>query len=156
MRDFNHTVGVLVKAYLNNDLVHGDCSACAVGNIVAEAIGYKYYHVRPMHVSDSGKIKIRGEGWAAVFCTTDKNSQSIVECEYVGDAKKQIDATGYTWQELARIELAFEQHNELYTGINCEDTAMFNGLIAVVDVLAEIHNIDLETTEKAKALFVKH
>jgi hypothetical protein len=32
---------------------------------------------------------------------------------------------------------------------------MFNGLMAVVDVLADIHSVDLEKKEAAKALFVK-
>lgn len=41
MRDFNHSVNVLVKAYLNNTLAHSTCYACAVGNLVADGIGTK-------------------------------------------------------------------------------------------------------------------
>ncbi len=32
---------------------------------------------------------------------------------------------------------------------------MFNGLMAVVDVLADIHGINLEAKEEAKKLFIK-
>jgi hypothetical protein len=42
MRDFNHTVNVLVKAYLNDTLRHNNCYACAVGNMIASANGFKY------------------------------------------------------------------------------------------------------------------
>ncbi len=37
MKDFNHTVNVLVEAYLNDDLNHGTCESCAVGTIVGHA-----------------------------------------------------------------------------------------------------------------------
>jgi hypothetical protein len=36
---FEQTVDVLVKAYLNDTLVHGNCCACVVGNLCAHAIG---------------------------------------------------------------------------------------------------------------------
>lgn len=33
MRDFKHTMDLLVQAYFDNTLKHGNCSKCAVGNI---------------------------------------------------------------------------------------------------------------------------
>lgn len=36
MRDFNHTVNVLVKAFLNGTLIHTDACGCAAGNIKNE------------------------------------------------------------------------------------------------------------------------
>jgi hypothetical protein len=162
MRDFNHTVDVLVKAYLNETLEHGVCTACAVGNIIADSIGAK---------PTRGGINWKRNGteiipvWGKVFQSIAPGNQRVTADAYKGWEKKQIDTTGYTWQELAKIEYAFELHN---SGIYLDDDpefqddyslviinqAMFNGLMAVVDVLADIHGIDLEAKETAKALFV--
>jgi hypothetical protein len=145
MRNFNHTINVLVKAYLNDTLQHGDCAACAVGNIVADSSCLK------MEKHDGELYWSKGwPTWQVVFSTSFSN-QKIRPHNYINDAKAQIDSTGYTWQELARIEFAFES---AAVG-ESDDDYMFNGLMAVVDVLAEIHNINLEEIKEAKALFVK-
>jgi hypothetical protein len=70
--------------------------------------------------------------------------------EYIDEAKFEIDSTGYSVKDLAKIEFAFETAQKG----NTEDDWMFNGLMAVIDVLAEIHNIDLITVKEAKELFV--
>lgn len=155
MRDFNHTLSVLVKAYFDGTLQHGNCHACAVGNIVAESNKVKFTG-NVFNVIAPDRIvwdeRFTYPRWQDVFITATKGYQTVMPDKYEGAAKEQIDATGYTWQELSRIEYAFEN---AACG-KSEDDYMFNGLMAVVSVLSEIHNIDLETTEKAKALFVKH
>lgn len=143
---FDNTVSILVKAYLNDTLIHGDCAACAVGNLIASSKGYKTYRAGCTVVWQQGYAQPH---WQSVFLT-DSVSQSIQPKNYTGKAKDQIDSTGYTWQELARIEKAFESAPRI-----SYDDRMFNGLMAVIDVLAEIHNIDLTQKETAKALFVK-
>jgi hypothetical protein len=142
MRDFNHTVNVLVNAYMNDKLQHGICDACAVGNIVMACC------------NKPGRIDLCN-GWPTVFVTGGNHQQKRMPIFYEGEAKRQIDATGYTWQELARIEKAFEFHDTDSFDPEDADEAMFNGLMAVVDVLADIHGIDLTVREEAKALFVK-
>lgn len=126
---FDGTVAILVKAYLNDTLIHGKCHACAVGNIIS-ANGYVF-----------GDNEMNAWNWLQYIlskkgCITPHDKQK---------AEEQIEYSGYTWQQLGEIEKAFE----------AEDPDMFNGLMAVVDVLAEIHNVDLTETESAKALFVK-
>lgn len=148
---FQNTVDILVKAYLNNTLEHGDCGACAVGNLVSAAIGP--FEAMPPYL-ENGKVAEEGIGWPNVFCTIENGYQIIRSNKYEGLAKEQIDSTGYSRQDLARIEEAFEYHNHTYTRLD-EDQAMFEGLMAVVDVLADIHGINLEAKESAKALFVK-
>lgn len=89
---------------------------------------------------------------------------------YTGAAKAQIDSTGYTWQELARIETAFETadcppyytQKETWGWAVDKDSQnaafeawMYNGLMAVVEVLADIHQLDFQEVEAAKELFVK-
>lgn len=150
MRDekskFHETVGILVKAYLNNDLQHSNCSACAVGNIIHHHYG-NFDSVSPWDGND-------GMGWPNVFCTVALNKQLVFPENCEGNAKEQIDATGYTWQELALVEKAFE-HCYYARGESDDDETMFSGLMAVVDVLGKIHGIDLTEKEQAKLLFHK-
>lgn len=133
---FEKTVDVLVKAYLNDTLEHGNCSACAVGNIVVSTLGYSYH--RREGVLFALEIK-NYDNWYSYLLY--RNS------EY---GLNQIKATGYTLEDIINIEMAFES-----AAGNSRDEMMFNGLIAVVDVLGDIHGIDLEKKEAAKLLFVK-
>lgn len=160
MRDFNHTLSVLVKAYFDGTLEHCNCSACAVGNIVADAKRVK--PVLSKNIPENGDF-IFSDGtkpyWQNVFCTV-AFTQKRWPFSYKDKAKEQIDSTGYTWEELARIEAAFERASDRFNMAQqtdeYKDSLMFKGLMNVVEVLAEIHNIDLQQKEEAKALFVKH
>lgn len=154
---FHHTVNILVQAYLNDELAHKTCSACAVGNIVAAATGTK-----PKRNDELAPIEFDNtffadgspamNGWYAII-----GGSKSTEGEY------QIRATGYTVEEIRSIEYAFEHapgdpgkpDQGLFRGRCTDTTWMFNGLMAVVDVLAEIHEIDLNTATEAKQLFVK-
>jgi hypothetical protein len=130
---YRRTVDILVNAYFNDTLKHGDCFACAVGNIVN--------YGKPEQTSN----------WVGVFYTADMK-QWIRPDQYEGYAKYEIDSTGYKWQELAKIEYAFESAPRG----NSEDEWMFNGLMNVIDVLDDIHqNKDTEATKEVKKRFVK-
>lgn len=155
LEKFNHSVNVLLKGYLNGTLIHGFCNACAVGNLIADAKGWKI-----SFPSNMGSVWKSRNGRYVIPCWDDvfvcdggdgDDIQTIRKNEYSGKAKRQIDSTGYTWQELAKIEKSFESFGSEHTD---KDTRMFGGLMSVVDVLAEIHNIDLTTKEQAKSLFV--
>ena len=39
---FENSVSVLVRAYMNDTLIHGNCFACAVGNLIVDANKYTY------------------------------------------------------------------------------------------------------------------
>lgn len=150
---FDHSVSVLVKAFFEGTLAKGSCAACAVGNLVADVCGYKitenlldYDQTSPM--------------WHFVFVTDMITGiqELSPEC-YSGEIARQIDSTGYTWQELAKVEKMFElntlinfQYYNKYTKQEIMQD-QYNGLMAVVDVLAEINEIDLTTTNQAKELF---
>lgn len=164
MRHFNYTVNVLVKAYLNDELEHSVCSACAVGNIVANAIGTKPRRLAKPEQRTIGRHgfiqHIRFDNylfendepveWPEVFMTC--GDEQVWGNRIIPQSTlNKIKATGYSIQELAKIEYAFETAP---CGVS-EDEWMFNGLMAVVDVLAEIHGVDLEVKESAKLLFVK-
>lgn len=141
---FDKTIGILVNAYLNNTLVHNNCCACAVGNIIAANLQIKY----DPYLKWTG----RQLAWSKVFVSMPfKTDQIQRPWAYAGNAKEQIDATGYAWPDLALIEAAFERAPK---GTDKEER-MFNGLMAVVDVLCQIHDLNEETKLATKELFVK-
>ncbi len=141
---FDGTVAVLVKAYLEGVLAKGTCYACAVGNICAAALGIK--------VTGEWEWSDGRPAWNDVFATVGITMpQGFWPEKYRGIHKAQIDATGYSVEELMRIEFAFER---AMPGQYTEE-AEYAGLLAVVDELADIHGVDLATTESAKQLFVR-
>ena len=149
---FENSVDVLVKAYMNDTLVHGNCYACAVGNLVAASCGFKYINKNNSLVNvqwEGVRYPGRGsDGWGSVF-TTSGMKQRLNPEYYTGSPKKQIDSTGYSLCELMKIEFAFETARSRST----IDDSMFNGLLAVVDVLAEIHGVDLSVKQAAIGQF---
>lgn len=153
---FEHTVNILVQAYLRDELAHKICSACAVGNIVAAALGTRPKKIDNPTVFDNNQFE-NGEfteWFNAMHGSFYRNT-------------KQIEATGYSITELKRIEMAFEHapgqpsnpdpnnDDNIFPGLTTDPTWMFNGLMAVVDVLAEIHGVDFTLKESAKLQFVK-
>jgi hypothetical protein len=151
MRDFKHSVNVLVRAYMNDTLEHFNCYACAVGNLVSDAMGYEYKkcvdseakriawkHNEGRYYQTVGSPRIIGGDWYLV----------VLNDEYKIEGIKEIEATGYSIDEVTRIENAFESAGRI-------GDFMLNGLMAVVDVLADIHQIDLTVREETKKLFVK-
>ena len=139
---FDRTVKILVGAYLNNTLMHRNCHACAVGNLIAANLGISY--------SKELKWVGREVAWKEVFVTFRYQIAQLKRpWAYCGEAKVQIDATGYTWQQLAAMEYAFERAPMGHS----RDEHMFNGLMAVVEVLALIHEMDEKAKTAARELF---
>lgn len=127
---FENSVDVLVSAYLHDELEHGDCAACAVGNLVKAQCG----------TFDSSSFN-----WYD-FAIVKRRNSALYSEKNIQFAKDQIKATGYTIKQIIAIENAFERASP------CGDY-MFNGLMAVVDVLADIHQVDLSTKESAVLQF---
>lgn len=124
---YQKTVDVLLDAYNSRELKHALCTACAVGNICKEA---------------SQITGISKGAWSVLFATT----TSLVQMEYESESLKEsvyaayklINATGYTKQELMKIEYAFEK--EGYSD------NQYPGLCRVLDVLKEIHETEQEVS----------
>jgi hypothetical protein len=155
MRDFNHTINILVQAYVNNTLKKGDCRACAVGNILGTPRWSALFVT--CSLEDGGKRQITALpgcvliNWANRIIQVPICALTEQDAKRIEEAREAIIASGYTIEELARVENAFELAPEG----NNRDEAMFNGLMAVVDVLADIHGIDLKQKEETRKLFVK-
>jgi hypothetical protein len=130
---FDRTVGILVKAYLNETLVHQDSCGCAVGNLV-------YQH---RDKSNFGVIKKGFDVHAPWFKVAKRFNKDF-------EGLQQIKSTGYTISEINNIEISFERGGNV---VNDKDG--FKGLMSVVDYLAEIHEADTEETANAKSLFTK-
>lgn len=132
---FHETISILVKAYMNDTLEHADFEACAVGNIIA-------YRCPELHAKDP-------VAWFDPLTGQKKL------------ARLQIQATGYSHDDVWRIEKAFEncekpEHLLGETWINWKDPEwVFNGLMAVVEVLCEIHGMNETEKTESKAMFVK-
>jgi hypothetical protein len=141
-----------------------NCTACAVGNLVAANLGYKYVKTKThttgqcelRHTWEHKENKAPGSifrftsRWSDVFGTP-YGVQYFHLNNYSGEAKREIDSTGYSVSDLAKIEFAFESAPK---GCNQEEW-MFNGLMAVVEVLGQIHEADQETIQASKDLFVR-
>lgn len=130
---YKKTTDILFAAYFNDTLENGICTACAVGNIIAANMGYSFS--KKCWISNQQQLMITE--WDTVFITLG-GSQKINPTQYRDEAKKQIDSTGYHWQELAKIEFAFETADKG----NSDEDYMFNGLVAVLEVLKSIHQVE--------------
>lgn len=169
---FNNAITALIKGYQTNSLVKSNACACAVGNMIAYNKGYQI--LKELDDTDGTILdfswsdkKIYPEfeneilpSWSKVFCTNNGEQTSNVIL-YRKIAKDEIDSTGYSLIELMKLEFAFEQHTKIsisnlenYT-IEEFDKDQFNGLMAVVDVLCEIEEIDEFNKNQIKSLFVK-
>jgi hypothetical protein len=122
---FDNAIKTGVRAFFDGTLKKGLCSACMVGNICGG-----------------------NPAWSYVFATATNGVQLTNAVNYFGAVKEVIDNTGYAWQDLARIEKAFEQNTKIQSGLYSIHTQseimqdQFNGLMAVVDVLMELDGMD--------------
>jgi hypothetical protein len=156
---FFDTVGILVEAYLNDTLVHGDPCGCGGGNIIANKIGAKIIitdRERPTAtwVNCSPNVNADGFDWLQ------RVKAGAVPFGNPILGEEHIKLTGYSVEQFCEIESAFESVVRVTNGkaVTVDfrlDPDGFKGLMKVCDVLAEIHNIDLEVRESAKLLFVK-
>ena len=126
-----NSIEVLQKAYLKGTLEAGDCTACAVGNLVA-ASDY------------GGNIS----DWRYVFCTNEGSqkfydSRDLMYGDEYDLGLKAIEATGYSVVELARIEFAFESALTEDEDDNMpEHQSQWIRLQAVLKVLFEIEGVE--------------
>lgn len=143
---FNKAYNSLVNAFYNGTLAKGTCKACAVGNIVADAIGIKARV--PKNTEEHITID-DNEYWDAIVFSSSAHNNKI-------EGLKCVIATGYSGQELLLIERAFENNTDInwdeYNKSSEQDILedQFNGLCAVVDVLLELDNIKPEEHYKQK------
>lgn len=152
---YNKTVDILVQAYFKNTLQHTNCFACAVGNMIAGNMGIKFVNEN----DNPDSIVWEGfKGYASVSGECDVQKTAVYYlCDRAkpmsDEILKQVKATGYTIHQLRTIEQAFESVDG---DLENEDQWMFNGLMAVIDVLDIIHeNTSSQITKETKQKFQK-
>lgn len=146
---FEKAYNALYNAFMNDTLAKGTCTACAVGNIVADAMGAKVYSQGDMD-SISFHCSNDNHWWGEMF-VTGSDGQSITKISENSKVKqlrkKILNLTGYTWRELAKVEKAFEESTKIqhthYLECTPEEVMedQFKGLMAVMDVLIELDEV---------------
>lgn len=138
---FENAISALVEAFFSGTLAKGSCCACAVGNIIHKSFG-----VKPI---------IEGETYEAIAtypskCPVGGEWYEIVigDNDNLGVGMEQINATGFSLQEIINIENAFEVNTTIGCGLYSKFSKseimedQYKGLMAVVDVLCEIEGLD--------------
>lgn len=157
---FEKAYNALLKAFMDDTLAKGTCTACAVGNIVADAMGAKVYSQQNNYPIVEFRCNKNNDWWKEMFITGG-NRQRITKISENNEVKKLrkdiLNLTGYTWKELAKVERVFEQNTKINFNCYCDYSEkeimedQFNGLMAVMDVLIEFDNI--EEGNKCKEAF---
>lgn len=149
---YHKTVNVLLDAYNDGELEHGNCSACAVGNICKEA---------------AKMIRVHGASWSALFQTNAKGSQlhlPEMKIFFQPDGYALVLLIEYNITDLAKIEFAFEsslhktdEGYEFWTSSVNKKQGQYIGLCGVLDVLKEIHEQleKVHEVSKARLLTIK-
>lgn len=153
---YEKSVNVLLDAYNNGTLFHGNCYACAVGNLIAKGCNIEF-------IKDNTWKDIKPE-WDNVFSSSTVFNEIFQEINlscYQGETKRQIDSTRYSVEELAKIEYEFEnilinkKYSKRYLKHVNPKLGQFLGLVAVLNTLKEIHEIKEEIhTENIERLEV--
>lgn len=130
---FLHAFNALTRSYLDGTLFHSDCSACAVGNIMQQPALFKIFK--------------QGKGYTPV------NMRWYSQLINYRRSRSNYDdlVCGYTFPEIDKIERAFE-NAEPYHGA---DPDGYKGLIAVLDVLFDIHKVQQQEGEPLRSAFLK-
>ncbi len=137
---FEKAYNALYNAFMNSTLAKGTCKACAVGNIVANAMG--------VSVTSKYDCEVDNTFWNGIFYTTTAGEQIIRRNGINTDCEKRLkELTEYSWEEMAKVEYAFERSAKIHYchyGLHTPQEIMedqFNGLMAVMDVLIELDEV---------------
>lgn len=155
-------IDVFLDSLNNGTLVAGNCSACAVGNLIADAFGMEYY-LHGSVVCYDRIVPINEKSptvWTKFFI-----NGKMEDCGTDPSEKKAMDIickqTGFTLQELAAIERTFESSCSLkgrdHNPIELRESQI-KGLAAVVELMMTFDNVQEDVkevfTSKAEAIAV--
>lgn len=129
-------IDIFLNAIENNTLIKGNCSECAVSNLVENGLG--------IEVDIENNFPLNSF-WIGGFCT-DSNKQ-IVNEKYFNDEDfiKNIKATDFSIKELMKIEYAFETNTKLYNkslyNKNEIRDDLIKGLEAVIQIMMDFDDV---------------
>lgn len=131
---FYKSVNILQKAYFKGTLKHGDCRACAVGNLIAGNAGMENPICSLEWINKTGSDPNYNAGGCESWYAATPNGRYFAGMRV---SIRQVELSGYDAYDLSEIERAFE-------GNKCDDNDGFEGLCAVIDTLMEIHEFNSE------------
>ena len=151
---FNNAMTALINAFFNDTLAKDTCTACAVGNIVAYANGGK------VEKTSNGifMCDIDNTDWRALFLTCEgvqEDRRKYNTKTEIALGLRIIKKTGYSENELKRVEFAFESNTSITWqnyGYETKDAVMqdqYKGLCAIVDVLCDIEGLNANEYKQA-------
>ena len=145
-------IDVFLDAINKGTLAKGKCSACAVGNLVAHGIGMEIDPIRLICV-DIGGFNTNNTHWGDLFCTVEGRQFMFDINPDSHDAMANIKSTEFTFEELAKIEFAFETSTQIngvrYKYHTKEEVRadQIKGLEAVIKVMLEFDDQKLDVKE---------
>ena len=160
-----NAINVLLNAIDNNTLAKGSSTACAVGNLIANSMGAKITIDDKFNIQCNENVSF----WSDLFLTAGnvqtkyyKHHPHLLE-NLSPNQKKSIENTGFSIDEIAKIEYTFEKNTQIghsiYNLVTKEQIKQdqLKGLTAVVNLLFKMDNdtktnINAVFTSKVKKL----
>lgn len=125
---FRNAFDALTSAYVNGTLQHEDCTACAVGNIATYS---------GVNLDKGGLL------WYSYIC--DRRESLSYGKHGFKNMMQVVERTGYKVEEIDRIERTFEGTvKEFLLDSQDRDQAQYQGLVKVIELLAELDGLDIE------------
>ena len=144
-------IDIFLDAINDGTLAKGQCTACAVGNLVAYGLNGK------ITKKDDGQFRCTKANhlWGLIF--TSSGDIQLIDKSYFNNphALKNIKATDFTLEELMEIEFAFENNTKInsvfYSRYTPEQirTDQINGLAAVIKVMMAFDDVNQEIVKEA-------
>lgn len=156
---FQKAYDSLVRAFFEDTLAKGTCIACACGNIIFDAVGERVT-AEDMIAEDKDMARCEKRDRAFELWGNKRNMRQGLwkaEPQFEG----VINEAGYTTEEFAAIENAFEGNTRIpyhmYRIIAEKEVLedQYRGLCAVVDVLLELDK-DSGSPDELKQKFREH
>lgn len=135
-------IDIFLDAINQGTLAKGDCTKCAVGNLVRVGCGYDKYEETSLKLTPNLKYI----NWSLIFCTGSgghrfkRKTYPKIFKQYP-EVKRQFDSVDFTIEELAAIERTFENNTRLlyrmYIYHSKEEIRkdQINGLKAVIELM---------------------
>ena len=142
---YQKSIDILLDAYNKQELFHGICSACAVGNLVKKQGGFK---------TPDPLTRFCIPSWPKLFMTDSNTCQQYPSNMYwisKEEALAEVAQTNCTVEELAKIEFAFESSVFKKT-FTSEKEKQYVGLCAVLDVMSIMVEEDIKESSKTNML----
>ena len=126
---YQETVDIILDAYNQKKLIHGNPCRCFIGNIISSRANCDFYsdNINPYWIQ------------ALTFHRSKllaHDAHIFIE-EHVKEGMKQIEKSGYTIEEVDRLEHVFEEEYEKEAF-----DSQYLGMVAALNELAKIHEAD--------------